>query len=53
MRPAPLCAAPELVTVLDHRIEALAVEGVPHGEYLGTHLSGATSIVTRDESRLS
>ena len=53
MRPAPLCTASELVTVLDHRTEALAVEGVPHSEYLGAHLSGATLIVARDESRLS
>jgi len=53
MRPTPLCTAPELVTVLDHRTKALSVEGVPHGEYLSTHLSGATLIIAGDERRLA
>ena len=53
MRPTPLCTAPELVTVLDHRAKALSVEGMPHGGYLRAHLSGATLVVARDENRLA
>jgi len=51
MRPTPLHTAPELVTLLDHQTDAFAVKGLPHGQYLQQHLSGAVLVIARDDDQ--
>jgi len=53
MRPTPLCAAPELIHVLDTDTAPLAAPGELHADYLAGHLDGNTLIVARNPDRLT